>query len=435
MTPTQSAQKRQIEIRARLGEIAALDNDGYTSEVEAEQDTLTAELRSLDKRILAASLAEPDGTEPQKIAETDGHGGDPERVELRARCSITNYLTAAVKGRAVTGAEAELAAELNLDAGHIPLELWENGPELRAKTQDPELRAIAGPPGTVGVNLDSIRPRVFAPSVIPRLGVEMPRVPSGTYGNVTLTGEATAEAKDKGAAVAGKAMTFAVTTATPKRISARVEFAIEDIAAVGVGNYESALRENMSLSLSAELDDQGLNGNGTAPNLNGFFNRLTDPTDTLSAVADFDHFVGKFVGGIDGLWATMANQVGMVVGVDTYRLMAQTFRDATGQDLGSISFADYAMAHYGGLFTNSRMPATASNIQQAILHRAGRSMMGGEGGMRTAVCPVWADSIGIDDVYSGSASGERYVTFHVLLGDIIIVQPNAYAQVQFQVSS
>ena len=44
--------------------------------------------------------------------------------------------------------------------------------------------------------------------------------------------------------------------------SARLELTIEDIAAVGQENFESILRENLSLALSAELDKQGLNGAG-----------------------------------------------------------------------------------------------------------------------------------------------------------------------------
>ena len=60
-------------------------------------------------------------------------------------------------------------------------------------------------------------------------------------------------------------------------------------------------------------------------------------------------------------------------------------------------------------------------------------MMGGQGAMRTAVCAHWGQ-IDIDDIYSGSASGERHFTMHVLLGDVILVQPDAYAQVSFQLA-
>ena len=122
------------------------------------------------------------------------------------------------------------------------------------------------------------------------------------------------------------------------------------------------------------------------------------------------------------------NEVAVVCGPETYRLSAKTFRDVAEKDLGDMAFADYAMAKYGGWWTNKRMPDKAAHVQQAILHRKGRS------GTRTAVCPHW-NEISIDDIYSGSASGERYFTMHVLLGDVILVQPDAYAQVSFRVSS
>ena len=51
--------------------------------------------------------------------------------------------------------------------------------------------------------------------------------------------------------------------------------------------------------------------------------------------------------------------------------------------------------------------------------------------MRTAVCPHWGE-VAIDDIYSGSIKAERYFTMHVLLGDVILVQPDAYAQVRFR---
>ena len=147
--------------------------------------------------------------------------------------------------------------------------------------------------------------------------------------------------------------------------------------------------------------------------------------------------------GSTGLWARTVSEVAVVAGVTTYGLSAKTFRDRvidTGQrggvSLGDTSFADYAMANYGGWWTNKRMPAAdaTSKVQQAILYRKGRSMMGGSGGMRTAVCPHW-NMISIDDIYSGSAQGERYFTMHVLLGDVILVQPDAYTQVAFKTAA
>ena len=98
-----------------------------------------------------------------------------------------------------------------------------------------------------------------------------------------------------------------------------------------------------------------------------------------------------------------------------------------------MSAAAYAKGNTGGLWTNKRMPDAVSDIQQAILYRMGRSMMGGAGAMRTAVCPYW-NEVSIDDIYSGSASGTRHFTMHVLLGDVILVQPDAYAQVAYKLA-
>ena len=188
----------------------------------------------------------------------------------------------------------------------------------------------------------------------------------------------------------------------------------------------------MSLALSDELDDQAINGDGQAPNLTGILKRLNDPT-APTMVADFDMFIEAFVGGIDGLWASTVKDVAIVCGVDTYKLSAVSFRDIATADLGAISFSDYAMQHFGGWWTNKRMPAPASDDQAAILYRKGRSMMGGSAGMRTAVCPHWGE-VAIDDIYSGAAKAERSFSMHVLLGDVILVQPDAYAEVAFQVA-
>ena len=417
MTKAQKLELRASEVRERLNELQNVDD--LTDEQRGEMDTLTREYRDVETRKRAALVTEADDV--KRKAEEYASAPDRElreRVELRTKASLGRYLMAAQRGRLPDGPEAELSAAAGIDDG-IPLELWD---------VDIETRAVTGSPGTVGVNLDRIRPAVFAPSILPRLGVEMPRVQSGTYASATITTSTTAGAVAKSGDAPATAATFTVTTATPKRVSARLELTLEDIAAVGQANFESVLRENLSLALSDELDDQGLNGDGQSNNLTGIFQRLADPAAPGAAVATFDDFVASFAGGIDGLWASTMKDVAIVGGPESYRLSARTFRDATGQDLGDMAFADYAMAKYGGWWTNRRMPDTANNVQQAILYRMGRT------GIRRAVCPHWG-RVTIDDVYSGSAKGERYFTAHVLLGDVILVQPDAYGQVNFRVST
>ena len=427
MTPAQKIQLRLSQVRARLNEISGLEGDAFTDEIRTEAAALQTEYADLEVRNQAAIVAEG---EPE-TRDLDGPDAEMrERIELRSRAQLTNYLTAAIQGRAVAGAEAELQAAAAIGGG-IPLELWDVPVEER---QD----AATGAPGTVGVNLDRIRPAVFANSIAPRLGIEMPRVESGTYASATITTSLTADSEGKGDAAEATAAAFTVSSVTPKRISARLGIRIEDVAAVGQANFESILRENLSLVLSDELDDQAINGvfiDGTNNDLNGIFQSLTDPSPAPSAVTDFDAFAAAHAGGVDGLWSNGIKDVSIVVGPDTYKLASRTFQTAANYK-GEMSAAAYAMANSGGFWTNKRMPdagtfLTVDNIQQAILYRMGRSMMGGGGAMRTAVCPHW-NEISIDDIYSGSAKGERFFTMHVLLGDVILVQPDAYEQIAFR---
>ena len=98
--------------------------------------------------------------------------------------------------------------------------------------------------------------------------------------------------------------------------------------------------------LSAELDDQLLNGDWRQnDDLLGVFNRLgtTSLVTPGAAIAAFDDFVAAFVAGIDGLWATESSHVGIVAGVDTYKIAAAAFRDIDTRDLGATAFTDYAM--------------------------------------------------------------------------------------------
>ena len=420
MTNAQKLRLRLSQVRQRLNEIASLEGDDFSDEIRAEAETLQAEYRDLEIRNQAAIVAEG---EAETRAKEGPDAEARERLKLRSKARLTSYVTAALSGRQVDGAEAELRDAAGVGDG-IPLELWDTAP---AEGQETRADAATGAPGTVGVNLDRIRPQVFANSIAPRLGIEMPRVASGSYASATITTSLSASSHAKGDAAEATAAGFTVQTGTPKRISARLGIRVEDVAAVGQANFESILRENLALVLSDALDDQVLNGEGgnSGADLIGIFERLTDPTDP-TAIADFDNFAAAHASGIDGLWALTLKDVAVICGPATMELAARTFQSAASFK-GELSAAAYAMANTGGWWTNRRMPDAESDIQQAILYRKGRSMMGA-GAMRTAVVPHW-NEVSIDDIYSGSASGERFFTLHVLLGDVILVQPDAYEQV------
>ena len=404
----------------------------------SQLDEIEKGTADLERQLRAATTAlEDEEMESETRAATGTDAEKRERIELRSRASLGNFLIAAGRGRMVDGAEAELCAAAWPDgrpagasASALPMEIFDvPQPESRSENDNRETRAVAAVPGTVGVNLDPIRPAIFANSIAPRLGLQLPRVESGTYATGTITGSQSAAAQAKSGEAMGAAGAITVVTATPKRISARLELTLEDIAAVGQANYEAILRENLSLAISDELDDQAINGDGNGNDLIGIFERLDNPAAPAAAVETWPRFLAIQSGGIDGLWAAELNQIGLVVNPETFRLAAATFQGTDSEE----SAASYLKRVGGGFWTNKRMPDKTGHIAQGILYRMGRSAMGAGGGMRTAVCPHW-NVIDIDDIYSGSAKGERYFTMHVLIGDVILVQPDAYAQVAFRVS-
>ena len=255
----------------------------------------------------------------------------------------------------------------------------------------------------------------------------MPTVPSGAYAEARISTSLTAAAKAKGVAAESTAAVLTTVSANPRAITGRLTLQLEDIALIGQANFESALRANLQLAMSHTYDNQCINGDGVAPNVTGLIKLLTDP-DNPTAIAGFDDYLQSFSDAIEGLWASELSDVAIVANVDAYKRSARTFRDVEAAVRGAMSFADYAKAHTGGWWTNSRMPATAANLARGIVHRRGRA------GVRTAVHPVW-NSITIDDVYTDAASRQRHVTMSVLVGHtVILVQPGAYDLAEWKVA-
>ena len=243
--------------------------DTLDAETRAELDAIEKSTPDLERQLRAAVTATD--LEDRSAVVDAATGAEPEdgkRAELRAACSVGRYLLRAQGNQ--SGPEAELQQELGLSANQIPLEVFGRTPETRSEKGVLEKR-VTPAPGTVGVNLDVLRPAVFAPSVVDRLMVEMPQVESGTYATGTITTSVTADAVAKGADVPQTDGAFTVATTSPHRVGASLNLAAEDIAAVGQQNFESILRQHISLVLSAELDDQLLNGDGSNDDLLGVF--------------------------------------------------------------------------------------------------------------------------------------------------------------------
>ena len=424
MTESQKIEMRRSKVRERLAEIGKLSGDAHTDAIKVEESGLQDEYSGLEVRHRSAIIAEDKDLDDAKGEAGDLDAEQRERVGLRSKAKVGVFVRAALAGKNVYGAEAELQAAAGVDG--IPMECWDvPRPEQRSAEQ----RAVTPAPGTVGVNLDPIRPAVFAPSIADKLMIDMPRVPSGTFATGTISSASgsvlTADAVAKSADVPQTAGAITVGTTAAKRVGASLGLTLEDIAAIGQANFESVLRQNISLLLSDELDDQMINGDGQNDDLTGIFARLDNPDAPAANAETWERLIAIQSSGIDGLWASMLSQIAMVVNPETYRLMASTVRSGNAADQTALEH----MSHVGeSVWTNKRMPVKANHIAQGILCRKGRP------GMRTAVSPTWG-SISIDDIYTGARKGERYFTVAAMVGDVILVQSDAYAQVAFRVSA
>ena len=432
--------RKSIELRMIRDELSEkLNNlagkEDLSDEQRAEMSKLDEQLKENRLKLSAAQHSEAIADEKAEAqARESDTGEDAEARELRKlreKASLGRSFAAAIEGRADDGADREFRQAVNVSAGQIPLELFE--PTETEKRAD----VATTPPGTVGVNLTRLVPAVFARSIATKLGIEMPRAPSGTYAVPRITTNLTAGAVAKGAAQESTKAAFTVTTVKPRRVSASMSLRAEDLAEVGIPGFEGSLRSNLQMVLAAALDNQVINGDGTAPNITGLIASLTDPTNP-SAVATFQSVMATMADQIDGLFASMLDDVALCVNPATARLFNKTLMSPEGTKGQGYShpepttIADWLGSKLGAFSSNARMPAASSNIAKAIV--AKRGMAATPQPTMPAVLPSWG-AISIDDRYSDAASATEHVRLHVLIGDTVVLRhPDAFAQVEFKLA-
>ena len=309
------------------------------SQIHKRQSAMRTKIRALmnksektdgEKVELASLLTEQEASEVElrealstEVVETIIEGEDAqarERREVRGKSLFSNFVSAAISGRVPTGAEAEYASAMNAGPGQIPIDLFEADRPVEARAD-----AVTPAPATgTGVTVAPIQPFIFSQSIAPRLGIEMPSVGSGSYSEMTITTLQSAAAVTKGSAKESTAGALTAVTASARRFSVRLSMTLEDIANVGQANFDSALRQNARGEIGHTYDDACINGNGTAPNVDGLINQLTNPTSPTT-LAKFDDYVTAFANSIDGLWAAQMSEVSIVANVDAYKLSAKIF--------------------------------------------------------------------------------------------------------------
>lgn len=412
MTPRQKIELAQSKRRQRLQELLKVEQ--RSDDEAAEMATVSAEIEAGEVELRAAILADP---EPEPQTDPDP---DPDRVELRNAAQVGHYIGSLLNRVNLTGAAAELNSELGLEGNRIPMEVIEPTAPVEQRAATP------APAAGTGQNLRPIAPFVFAASVAPMLGIEMPSVSAGGYGVPVITGSLSADAKRKGDAIAATAGGLTIHSLTPKRVSARLEWRREDELLTGAPDWEAAWRRNLQGALSDELDKYLLRDSDQAANPeepDGLIGGLTAPA-AAGAVVTYTSAIETFAALIDGLWGRALSEIRAIVNASVMaKLEALLQVPVTTGANGEMAVAKYLRDAMAGLVSHHRMPDSAANVATGVAFRAGDGLVERPA---TAVCANWG-YIEITDPYSNSAAAQTNVTAHAFVSDVQVVYPAAYS--------
>ena len=379
---------RASELRTEINELATADDADA-----AQLDKLRNEYGTVEARMRALkTISESQPTPTNDDRETREFG------ELESRASVGSIIDATIAGRLTDGAEAELQTELGLNANQIPLALIET-------------RAATPAPSDVGRNQAPILDAVFPNGAAAFLGVSQPTVAAGESVYPVMTTATAASDYDEAASVDDTVGAFETTVLKPRRIQASFSYSREDRALFA--GMEDALRRNLSDSLSAGLDKYVLIKADT-----GLFDHGTDPADASSETT-YAGYRAAIMGRVDGIYASRASDVKLLVNAATYQHMDTEFRNNNGSDESAL---EAVMRLSGGVRVSGHAPAAASKVSDAVTFR-------GPGG--AAVAPIWNGVTIIDDQITGAATGTLKLTA-VMLGNFAVLRADQYVRLSFK---
>ena len=413
-------QHLELELSEKREELNTLNNKAeLTDQDKARRVELTTRLIGLEPEIRAEIALE--ATAPQ-ASPSDRTGEGLEYRSLVTRSRLTRFAQATMYGLPLDGgsAEAELrAAELGTSGEVSNLIPWSvllpEGREFEEQRAD-----VVTPAPTSGlpVNQATILGRVFASSVSEFLGVRLPSVAVGqTSYPVLTTGTTTSQQAKDGQQDAGAGV-FASNTLEPLRLSGRVVIRVEDEAVFS--GLESSLRDDIRAELADQMSKQIVNGDGTAPNVQGILTALTAPSDPTQ-VATFADYAAALNAGIDGLHAEQRAQVRVLLNPANYGHAAGIYRTTASEDSG----LDYLIEKSGGARASKHMPDTASDIAKGLTYS---SRVAGN-----AVAPVWSGFRLLRDELSLAGNGQVVITARALWNHKVL-RTAPYKQVKFKLA-
>ena len=316
MTVLQQLQVKQSEIREAINALLGLD--ARTEEQAAELLTFTAAAQELEPSIRAAIVATPD---PDEVTTATGDSESRERIELRAKTGIADFLKAAAGGTSVSGAAAEYAASLDIPtSGRLPMAIFAPTAPTNTHLHIPtvETRAVTPGPAVKGI-LQPTVPYIFERSAAASLGISMPSVAPGQVQIAKITTAPPADTVQKDGAAPSTAAAVSLVSQSPIRIAGQFEVRTEDLTVMP--SLETALSESMQGSMSSELDEQTFSG--AAGELNGLFTQAAD-VSAAGSVETYSTGIKRFAELVDGKHAYDLSDV-RAVRKQNFRVVRRTF--------------------------------------------------------------------------------------------------------------
>ena len=273
--------------------------------------------------------------------------------------------------------------------------------------------------------------RVMQDTYAAFLGITFDSVAVGTPIHTVMTGGTTAAMVEPGAQHDAAAATFAIATLTPKRMSARYVWRVEDVAKLE--GLEAALQRDLSRVMAINMDNALISGQDSAGGAEadiggivGEANAQTVDIDLYGANAAAGVEVAKilagFAGLVDGTYAKELTELRTLMTVDVNQLAISTFMAGNQNNMtqravlrqAGLDWVVHETLGGGGVAVPDNGVAAVGSRPR---HREG-----------VAVQAVWPTVSLIRDPYTGAGKGEIALTA-LALWDFKILRSESFYKV------
>ena len=401
---------RLSEIREKLNDLNVITEP--TDAQRAEERDLLSSRKATETEYRDALTAEADeATHPTDVTvDTETR----ERLELRGKARVGDYLSAFIEGRRVDGATSEYRSACGIAQEYeVPLDLFE------PTAGRVEHRAVTGAPTDTPIEASPTQPYVYARGAAAFLGVDLVTVGAGAHMFPVLSTATPTAAKAKSATADETAAAFTAAPLTPRRVTGSFRITLEDLAVFP--QLEDALRRDLPLSLAHRVNAQVVNGSGTAPSLKSLRSQIT-AAENETTTETFQTFLTKTAAFVDGRFAGTLAEIRQVVGIFTYANAAGLY---SARDLSAADALGQRSAGFRAVTTDF-VPAKSGSLQTGIVRRGAQPM--------SAAAALWSGVRLIRDEVTAAAKGEVVITALQLIGDVVLIQTDAWAATSWKIA-